>query len=581
VTARDRFWIALLACAFIFGLAVSWERWGSPVIDSGREMNQPLRLAQGERLYSDVRHIYGPLSPWLHAILYRAFGASLSILYLDGAITAIVILALVYWLSRRIMDSEAAGAATLSVMWLCVFKPAGNFIFPYSFNALHATALGLATLAAIAAALTRAGTPARLWKYFALAGILAGLTMLAKTEMGFAALAAGVAGAFVATRPDSRRGAGLAAAFIACAAGLAIAVYGVVAARVGWSTLVSDSFLLLYNVPPALAYYNSRISGFDRPLESIGRMLIAAVKLGILAAIVGGAASVIGGARRGWDVLAGAVALLIVLSLTTGLDWDRGPYLAIPFLLLGLLIAQRRLRRTPVVIVYAVYALASLGRMILHVRSGGAYGSFLLPMSVVLFTYAWIGPFAGAFREPRARRAARAIPLALMIAASVGTAIVLAYRYRVSNTVTIATSRGTMIAPPDVGQAWNEALDYIERRTRPGDAVAVLPEGTSLDFLSGRRNPLAEEIATPGFLDGDREARAIRQLDEAATPLILIANRLTAEFGAPIFGRDYSQSLMRWIEDRYTPCAMFGPVKTAALRIGDKPFFLRAYCRRP
>ena len=35
---------------------------------------------------------------------------------------------------------------------------------------------------------------------------------------------------------------------------------------------------------------------------------------------------------------------------------------------------------------------------------------------------------------------------------------------------------------------------------------------------------------------------------------------------------------MRWIDAHYTPCAIFGPVKDATLQIGDRPFFLRAYC---
>ena len=68
--APDRAWLAILAASFGFGLAVSWHRWGNPLIDTGREMNQPLRLLGGEMLYSDIRHIYGPLSPWLHAGLF-------------------------------------------------------------------------------------------------------------------------------------------------------------------------------------------------------------------------------------------------------------------------------------------------------------------------------------------------------------------------------------------------------------------------------------------------------------------------------------------------------------------------------
>jgi hypothetical protein len=388
-------------------------------------------------------------------------------------------------------------------------------------------------------------------------------------------------------------------------------VYAVIAAHVGWSALVSDNWLLLYNIAPELAYYNTRISGFDHPLRSIGRMLIATVKLGILGAIVGSISRVIGaatparrqrdGARdanprgtvrgavsRPWYVLAAAVLLLIVMSVTTGLDMDKGPYLAMPLLLVGvLLMLAGRLRgeagskataRTSILIVYAVYALASLARMILHVRSGGAYGSYLLPMSVVIFTYLWVGPFADRFREVRARRMARTIALALLVAVSVVNAGLLAYRYRTRNTVIVATARGTIIAEPDVGQAWNEALAYIDRHTRPGDAVAVMPEGTSLDFLSGRRNPLREEITTPGFLDAGGDRRAIGQFLLANTGLILITNRTTAEFGPAVFGRDYCQRVMRWIEAHYTACAIFGPVKDRNLQIGDRPFFIRAYC---
>jgi hypothetical protein len=413
--------------------------------------------------------------------------------------------------------------------------------------------------------------------------------------------------------PDLRRGATCSVVFVGSAACLALGVYAIIAARVGWSTLVSDNWLLLYNMAPELTFYNRRISGFDHPLRSIARMLTAMVKLGILAVIVGAVSNLMGGARparaqpdgrhdaegresargavsRRGVVLGAAVLLLAVMAVTTGLDWDKGPYLAMPLLLGGvLLMLAGRLRadagrntsvQTRILIVYAVYALASLARMVLHVRSGGAYGSFLLPMSVVMFTYLWVGPFADLFREVRARHAARAIVLSLLVAVAVVNAGVLAYRYRTRDTGVVATSRGTIIAEPDVGQAWNEALVYINEYTRPGDAVAVMPEGTSLDFLSGRKNPLREEITTPGILDAAGETRAIRQLQEADTRLVLITNRKTAEFGPAVFGRDYSQRLMRWIEARYTPCAIFGPVKDPDLQIGDRPFFIRAYCVR-
>ncbi|HXG94515.1 MAG TPA: hypothetical protein VNN73_19385, partial [Blastocatellia bacterium] len=102
ITRRDLPWVALIVVSFAFALAVSWQRWGNPLVDCGREMNQPLRLASGEMLYSDVRHIYGPLSPYLNSLLYKLFGPSLNVLYMDGILSAVIILALCYLLSRQL-----------------------------------------------------------------------------------------------------------------------------------------------------------------------------------------------------------------------------------------------------------------------------------------------------------------------------------------------------------------------------------------------------------------------------------------------------------------------------------------------
>ena len=587
----DRAWVAILAASYAFGLAVSWQRWGNPLIDTGREMNLPLRLAGGEMLYSDVRHIYGPLSPWLHAGLFRMFGPSLDVLYADGIVTAATILALMYWLGRQIMSPASAGAATLITTWLCAFKPAGNYILPYSYNALHAVALGLITLAILISALKRPrnATGAR----FVLAGLIAGLAMLAKTETGLAALAAGIAAAFLAPYPDGRRGVLLAAVFFLAAMCLTLAVYVPIAAAVGWSTLVLDSWLLFYNVPPELAYFNGWISGFDDPLKSLRRMLIAAVKLGVVAVIVGTSSSIIAGSapvRRASSVLGTVAAVVVVMWATTGLDLDKGFFLAMPFLLVGVLLTSvrriwsrrpARLRvRTALLIVFALYGLASLARMILHVRSGGAYGSYLLPVSVLVFTYLCTYPFPRLFGDASTRRVARVVTLALIVGSSAATAGILAYRYRTRITAAISTPRGTMFAEPDVGQAWNEALAFIDAHTRPDDAIAILPEGTSLNFLSDRKNPLRNEITIPGVLDAAAESSAIQQLQDAGTRFIFITNRPTSEFGRTAFGRDYCQRLMRWIEANYITCATFGPVKKANLKIGDPPFFIHAYCPR-
>jgi len=626
INKRDLLWVVLIAASFIFGLAASWQRWGNPLVDCGREMNQPLRLAGGQMLYSDVRHIYGPLSPYVNATLYRIFGPSLGVLYADGIFSAVLILALVYWLSRQLMGRAATLAATLSVMWLCAFKQAGNYVLPYSFSALHGCALGLASLALLIRFVqqrgqreTRGGNVTeggnmRGWQLLIAAGVMAGLATLAKTEMGFAAIAAGVAAVTLASITKPKQAFVLATAFLAPAAGLVAVVYSIIAAKVGWHTLAADSFLFLRNLPPELVYFNKRVSGFDQPFQSIGLMIGATLKIASLGFIIATISLLIGKRRKPsgaevrladlsadagrvsytqlWLLLALSAVLFAAIPLLGALQWDKGPYLAMPLLLAGFLVVLgfRYLKRFStsgeldgralVLIVVAVYALVSLARVILRVRSGGAYSSYLLPASVIMFTYGWASPFAEMFRDGRARRLARNIAIGLIIVDAFGTSGLLAYRYRSRNTHRVVTSRGTMIAVPDIGESVDQAISFIDREMPAGEPLAVMPEGTSLNFFTARPNPLREEITTPGFLNSEGEERAIRQLIDSNTQIVMVTNRATPEFGEAVFGRDYCQRLMSWVEQNFEQVAIFGPDHDPNLEIGNKTFFIRAYRKK-
>ncbi|HKS42913.1 MAG TPA: hypothetical protein VJX74_20035 [Blastocatellia bacterium] len=628
---RDLPWVVLIAASFIFALAVSWQRWGNPLVDCGREMNQPLRLANGEMLYSEVRHIYGPLSPYVNAALYRLFGPSLNVLYAVGIVSAIIIIALVYWLSRQLMSRMASTAATLSVLWLCAFKQAGNYILPYSYGALHGCALGLITLVLLIKAVEKAEgsyqPPAKrnptgksdqsnLTAYLILAGVVAAFTVLAKTEMGLAALAAGITAAALFGYPNIRRAAGLVAMFLLPVVVIVAGVYSLIAAQVGWHTLSEESFLFLRNLSPELVYFNKRVSGFDQPWQSFIQMIGATLRVALLAIIIATISLLLTRGKKEptgrqipvadfsvsdagkissqqlWVLFALSLLAFLLVPLAGSINWDKGPYLAMPVMLGVLLVAlliryQKQItknrfanKKTLVLIIVVVYALASLARVILRVRSGGAYASYLLPASVILFTYGWAHPFADMFRDGRARRLACNIAIGLILIDAIVTGGLLSYRYRARNTYPIKTERGTIIAVPDLGKAIDEATTFINNETAVGEPVAVMPEGTSLNFFTARPNPLREEITTPGFLDQEGEERAIRQLGESNTRLIFITNRKTSEFGAEVFGRDYCQRLMQWIDENFEAVAIFGPDHNPNLQIGDQTFFIRAYRKR-
>src|SRR5262249_33071903 len=152
---------------------------------------------------------------------------------------------------------------------------------------------------------------------FAWAGVAAGAALLAKTEMGIAALSAGVAAAWLSRQGSLRAAMTRAGVFLACAGGLAGAAYGAIAVRVGWRTLAFDNWLLPSRLPAPIAYFNAGLSGFDHPAASLGRMALASVKLALIAAIVGAISYLVAGpaaaARRARIVLAASVAIALAL----------------------------------------------------------------------------------------------------------------------------------------------------------------------------------------------------------------------------------------------------------------------------
>jgi 4-amino-4-deoxy-L-arabinose transferase-like glycosyltransferase len=597
-----------IALVFLFLLLASWRRWTSLIADSGREMDLPRRLLEGEWLYRDVHYLYPPLSPHLNALLYRLFGAHLDVLQASGVICAALIIALCYRIAQRILPPAEAAAATIAVIVVCVFKPAGNLISPYAFAALHGTILALGALL-----VTLRYAENRRRRELLLAGILIGLAAVTKQEFALAAAVTLAAALLYLHRANIKpliAGLSLAAA---PALAIALPVYALLMRRIGWETLVEDCHLFYTHLPASLALYNSQRTGLDHPLSSLLQMLgAAAVSAALVSAIIGLSVLSAGWKRGGglssearrmlrWAGLVFALAVpgALLLGWAAQGRWDGSPLRALPLLLLGLMvIAWRRAAAdarhssaatvsptiSPSLFIIAVYSLAVLARVALRVPSGGAFGGFFLPTALILIYYLMaralpqaIGDWA---RDADAARRARALSQALIAATLLVTATVFAARYRTNYSFEIRAPRGHLFATQFVGRAASAALAFIADHTAPGEEIAVLPEGTDLAFLSNRRAELRHQILIPGLMSARDEQAAIAHLRTARVRYLLIVNRPMREFGAEAFGRDYYQALGEWIDEHYQLVKVCGPEREAGLEIGDPRFFIKILARK-
>ena len=583
-------------------LAGTWQRWTQPIIDHGREMNLPTRILAGEVLYRDVQCLYGPFAPHFNAALYGIFGVQLSTLHTSGLICAILILLMTYWLARQLMSEWEAFLTAGFVLVLCAIKSTANYISPYSFAALYGLVFAIGSLVCAARYLRG---PGRRWIFWS--GVCAGLSLISKPEATLAALAAAGAAILLQglnTRKIPWRDAAL---FALPVVGITAATYAWILSRATWRALIEDNHVLFTNMPPQLVYFNHTVSGLAEWPRSFW---YTATGLGMLAIWVG-TSLLIGGlisSRRtaagetewkrlvkfGFAAIVLGSAFWVLLFKTFRLQTDASPLTSLPFIL-PVMIAVcgwqiwRRWRRgedlplaLSLLTVFAVFAQGSILRVILNVTARGPYAPFFIPVAVIVCLYLIfrLSP-ARLVGSETAKIYVRRTAMALVGLMIVGVSINSIYRFRSRSTFEISAPRGGFITELPIGQPLTAAIQYAREHTAPDDYVLTLPQATSINFLAERRYPFAEEIVHPGFVTGAKEDAAIETIKSRRIPLIMIVNLLTPEFRDRVFGVDYNQRLVAWIEANYRLVARFDSDFSRNARMGDQPFFILAYERKP
>lgn len=601
---EDRLALLALAVLFVALLAASWQRWTQPLLDHGREMHLPTRILAGEHLYSDVQFLYGPFAPHFNALLYRIFGVHLATLKVSGAVCAILILLMIYRLSRRLMTTWEAALTTGLVMVICALKSTANYIQPYAYAALYGFVFALASLVC-----TTAFVQNRERKLMAWAGVFAGLSLISKPEIALAAwAAAGIALAaesVSARKPLARE----ALFFLLPVVVIFAAAYGFILSRVPLEVLLRDNHVLFTNMPPQLIYFNRHISGLAKLPTSLWFTLGGIAIFGIWA----GASAVIGAVisafrknkdrrREDWSYslkVSGLVLVIAVVWREAAIKFLKVPDDVTPFasaiivlpLVIGALgwrVWKARKAEQPIpvgqrmLIVLAVFSLFSMLRALLNVTTTGPYTPFFIPALIVVYLYLLFRA-APAFLAPAlaVRAVTQRVLMVLIGVLVLGLAVNSAIRFRRINTYGVGSSRGSFITLPEIGRPLAAAIRYAEEHTKPGEYVLALPVATTINFLAARPYPLREEIVHPGFLTDEKEIEAIERIKSRRVPLVLVANQITAEFRDRVFGADYNQELMRWITENYHLVARFESPHRQGANFGNEPFFILAYERNP
>ena len=504
--------VAILLAVAALAFGQSYARWLDPLIDTGRDLYIPGQLAQGAKLYRDIRYQYPPLAPYLLALITAAIGRSLASYMAIGIAQSVTAATALYLAARSAAGAMGAFAATLLFVSLCLANASTwgvTWIFPYSYAATFGMTFLLIALAAL------------LYDRPALAVLALVLTSWCKLELavGAALIIAGL----TATRRLAPRYALAWLASMLVTFGAA-AVYFHDSAWLGGNLFAAS----LLRGDSARTFF-ARVSGTAHWLSYLGAAaagiaMIVAIKIAIR--------------RARWPV-----ALAVVIAGTLILHDDQ-IIRAFGILQWIVLLAAAREENRPL-FTLALFSIAATLRIWLNVSPGWYGFSLVLPVFVLMA--------AVLFERKRL-----AVLWLIPVAAICGNMLWEQHQRYALKQYPIVSMRGTFL---DANRERAAMLTAFLQHVRGGTLV-VIPEGITLDYLAGATTTLTYHTFTPVEIDDPRvELPILTEISARPPDRIAIVDRDVREFGYRGFGIDYGLHLARWITAHYQPEAQLRGAK--------------------
>jgi hypothetical protein len=561
--ATARVVIVGAACALFW---LTWAHWGDIQVDCGREVYVPYQILRGKLLYRDLWYPYGPLEPYVSALLLKLFGEHLSVLYFLGLALAIGC-ALVLFEVGKMLAGRAVGLAAALALLLQGFQPSiFNYIFPYTYSA----SMGL-LFALLCLVLTLRHVLGRPRHNLMLAGLMAGLALLTKQEMGVACY---ILIAFVllieAAQQRSLRA-------VLCGLGTCVPGFLLNVVIYGWLFwMLTPSFVFDNWVGPNRYF----IRTYEAHLYAIAGLRFYPIEMTLLIVNAGVAVflwfwiarfSAVGvGVGRFWWRFAAIVLLVIAVTLArhfapltmyvvlATLVYPRGMFfIGCAFFTYTLYGLRKRStdRRLLAEAALAIFALTLAIRVLAQIEPFG-YSIFYDAPLVLTFIIA-----AGRCIDIAGRSLAVELRLKLLdslLAMQVLMLAIVLIPGASRRMARLETSWGDIYLQPAEATVARQIIEFISEQRRQGRRVALLPEMPMMYALTGTEAPSRLYTLQPGFLPPSQEKDYIANLKRADPYYIVLTNRNTSEYGVPYFGIDYDQKVYRWIEANYRVTGEFG-----------------------
>jgi hypothetical protein len=552
-------------------LVFSWRRWPDLLVDFGRELYVPWRLANGAVLYRDVDDYYGPLSQYLNATLFSAFGPGLMVLVWANLAIFVGIVSLLFLLLRRAWGPLAAtiASATFIVLFgFTRFSSTGSFNYatPYAHEASH----GMLVLLLLTATLARWCNRPELWTS-AFAGLLAGLTLVLKPEIALAGGVITLGAVAIRIGFRSRWDWRWCVAWAAAAATPTLFFVARFWPYFEWQGALAAACRGWLNVVATSAYVRDPVQlnylGLDAPLKNVVAQLRATGIAFAAAAWIGAAGFAVG--KISSRSLRYAIAAVMLAGLlvagweNTSSEWI---YVGrcLPFAGVALVgwqvtrffwTAQLDDRVISLRIFFALLGLVLMARMALNARIY-QFGFYQAAIEAVVLVAFLIGEFPGLIgRTPMARATILAGAIALI---GPGLARLVDQNRRTHTLVNFPVGEGRdqfLTLQPSFLASTQTLGGIVEQLSKlpPGQKLLVLPEGLMLNYLARMPSPLPQFFYYSVATEAGKERELVGRLEKKPPEWVVLVARDLKEYGIEHYGErsGAGKDLLEWLGQNY------------------------------
>jgi len=557
-----------LVALWAFKVHSTWAAWGDLTVDSGHEMYVPALLAEGKVLYRDTWFMYGPASPYMNSYLFRLFGVHLNVLYWAGSLSALGSAIFLYLAGMR-LSSWLVGWTAAAALLIEAFQPSlFCFPLPYSFGAVYGC-----LMACLFIWLILNSAISKEWGWMFALGTTSALALLIKPEFGTAAYL--TVGIWIALRVcEERSWAGFLRDILAILPGLVVS-----ALIIRWMIHIAGvEFITQENIMSWPTSYFMKtygkvwlgVTGFSLAAPDLYNAAIRTLPLIVAGFVADWTLS----PKRSERTPLALKVILCLLFVASVVGPDFRNFVKSPWFVLE--VSLGRIFFPQDMVLYVGLAACASWWYFWRKRSTGIGAGIplLLTFTAVLAFRILMGMRAGGYAiyyngpvvlcflllarlvVPRVGRTQRFIFIgeALICVMSLTVVTLTARRIEriAKNYVPLSTQRGTVRVSKQMAIEYAEAIKFMKEKAALSESVLSIPEDTSLYFLSATYCPTRAYNFTPGaIVPGRMTAETIQQIEQKPVRYLVWSNRVFPEYGAPVFGTDFDQSLGDYLKAHY------------------------------